>query len=313
MKTRSFFLCLLTVLLLSGMARQPGAAQTPNPIPFSAVKVSFYPEFNHPTMLVIYEIILDEGVPLPAELMVQVPLNVQSLEVYNRTKNGDLSLLNYEVSETGQWQDLQISSTSREVRLEYYDLNLIKEDNWRLFNYHWLSIHPVDSLSFTIRQPFSASSIQSEPPMDETFIGQDNSEYHTKELGAVQPGELKTLTIRYTRDVSDLASTALKIEPAGEIDENTPGRSASPMSVVWWLVAGAVALLLIVGLYYYWFQTNIAKQTERTVQGVGILNLEKQVIFCHECGMRSRPEDSYCSNCGTELRRPTQFTKTPKN
>jgi hypothetical protein len=312
MKTRPFFLCLLTVFLLSGIAWQPGAAQAPSPISFSSVAVRFYPEFNHPTMLVISEIMLEEDALLPAEVMIQIPLNVQSLEIYNRTKSGDLSPVDYEVSEIGQWQDIRISATTRDVRLEYYDLNLIKENSRRIFDYHWLSNHPVDSLSYTIRLPFGASALQSDPSMDETFIGQDNSEYQTKALGAVASGELKTLTIRYSRDVSDLASTANKVELAAEIDENTPGRSAPPMSVVWWLVAGAVALLLMVGLYYYWFQTNIAKQPERMVQGVGILNLEKQVVFCHECGMRSRPEDSYCSNCGTELRRPTRFIEIPR-
>lgn len=312
MKTRPLFLCLLTVLLLSGIVWHPGAAQAPNATPFSLVEVRFYPEFNRPTMLVIYEIMLEEDALLPAEVMIQIPLNVQSLEIYNRTKSGDLSPVDYEVSEIGQWQDIQITATTRDVRLEYYDLNLIKENSRRIFDYHWLSNHPVDSLSYTIRLPFGATTLQSDPSMDETFIGQDNSEYQTKALGAVGPGELKTLTIRYSRDLSDLASTANKVELAAEIDENTPGRSAPPMSVVWWLVAGAVALLLMVGLYYYWFQTIIAKQPERMVQGVGILNLEKQVVFCHECGMRSRPEDSYCSNCGTELRRPTGFTEIPR-
>jgi ribosomal protein L37E len=47
---------------------------------------------------------------------------------------------------------------------------------------------------------------------------------------------------------------------------------------------------------------NITRKTGRIVQGVGIMNPEKQAVFCHECGNRSKVGDHYCRNCGTELR-----------
>ena len=81
------------------------------------------------------------------------------------------------------------------------------------------------------------------------------------------------------------------------------------MSVAFWLLAVAFAMLIMVGLYYWWFRVNISHKGERVAQGIGITNPEKQAVFCHECGMRSKAGDSYCRNCGTELREPTDIEK----
>ncbi len=109
------------------------------------------------------------------------------------------------------------------------------------------------------------------------------------------------------RNIFTQTSPGLDVEAADPVDETTPGRSPSPLSVIMWLVTVAVAILILVGLYYWWFQVDLRDKRERFVQGAGIMNPEKQVVYCHECGKRSRIGDSYCSNCGTELRKPTRF------
>jgi hypothetical protein len=137
--------------------------------------------------------------------------------------------------------------------------------------------------------------------------GPGDATYYTQDVGTIPAGELFTLNLMYTKDTANLAYPVLEVEPAEPINNTTPGRTPSPMSVVLWLLTVAIAVLLLVSLYYWWFKANMMEKQEGMVQGVGILNPEKQAVYCHECGMRSRPADSYCSNCGTELRRP------PKN
>jgi len=311
MKKRIVFLFLCFFLILAGNAWLPAYAQTPTPATISSVEVSLYPEFNRPSMLVICEITLAADTPLPIELLIQIPLNTQSLKIYSISEEDDLLEVDYEVIEFGQWQDIRLVTSTQKVKLEYYDRNLIKEGDRRIFDFHWLSIHAVNSFSLSTWLPYGATILNSDPPLDQPLISQDQTEYQLKDFGSLQPGQLFTFTMMYTKNISDLGDSISKIMPAADITTLTPGRSPSPMRVVIWLLAGAVALLLIVGLYFYWFQRNIAKQPDRVVQGVGILNPEKQVVFCHECGMRSRPEDNYCSNCGTKLRRPTRMIDSP--
>jgi hypothetical protein len=123
------------------------------------------------------------------------------------------------------------------------------------------------------------------------------------EAGQVEAGEAYPVFFQYEKDPSNPAYSALNVYAAEEINDSTRGRTASPLSVVIWLAAVALAVTILVGLYYWWFRRRAADQPTLPVRGVGIDNPEKQAIFCHECGSRSRSGDTYCRNCGTELRR----------
>jgi len=302
----------LTIIILMAAFGQPVTAQTSGRIEIATLDVSLYPEFNRPSMLVMYSIELDENTPLPAEITLQIPIDAQSLSTTNLDEDDNVISLNTEAVDIGLWKDVHFTAITRNIQVEYYDPNLVKEGVRRTFEFEWLSIYPVNSLRITIRQPFGASNVHSEPSLDRRFTGAGNIEYYTKELGPIPAGNLFSLIMIYTKNPSNPAYPALVVEPAVTINEETPGKTPSPLSVVLWLLSFAVAVLIMVGLYYWWFHTTTVEEQERVVKGVGIMNPEKQVVFCHECGRRSSPGDSYCSNCGTELRRPKPFQKTPQ-
>ena len=286
---------------------QPAAAQSQSKLEFYAVNVSLYPEFNQPTMLVMIEIELAEGTPTPVELSLQIPLNTQLIAITNQGMENDLIPLEYEIDEINQFKEVTLTSTTSAIRLEYIDHNFFKQEDFRYFEFQWFSKYPVKTLSVTIRQPFGVNDIKTDPPLDEAVLEPDNNLYYTKDLGAVPGDESVSLTLFYRKDPGNVAYPSNKIDSTVPINEATPGRTPPPLSVIMWLVAVAVAVLVMVGIYYWWFRTNISGQRDRLVQGVGIMNPEKQVVYCHECGMRSRGGDSYCSNCGTELRRHARF------
>ena len=273
----------------------------------AAVDVSILPEFNRPSVLVVYEIMLPEDISLPIELIIQVPDDAQVLAVSNRAQDNSLSALENEVIPIGEWKDIQFTSRTRSIRIEYYDPNLVRNGNLREFRFNWLSIYPVDSLSLIVRQPFGAGDISSQPPLGERIEGDAQYNYYTLEQGPIASGEMFSLSFSYTKDTSNPDFPALAVRAIIPINEETAGRTPPLVSIFAWLVVFAAAMLILVGLYYIWFRTNVLQQRDRLVQGVGITNPEKQVIFCHECGMRSRLGDTYCSNCGTELRQPTAF------
>lgn len=257
-------------------------------------------------MLVVVDIELSTASPNPRMLTFQIPADSESLIVTQRITEGEQALLDYEVAEIGKWQDLRFSTDAQAIQIEYYDPNLVKEGDRRFFDYQWLSIYDVETLSLTVRQPFGAGEIQSDPPLGGGETGPDDANYYTHKVGSVPAGELFTLSLIYTKDTANLAYPALEVEPAAPVSDATAGRTPPPLSVITWLLTVAVAVLLLVSMYYWWFKSNVMKKQDRIVQGVGILNPEKQEVFCHECGMRSRPEDSYCCNCGTELRKTSE-------
>ncbi len=300
----------LFVVLIAGMLSlpwQPSLAQSFD-IELASVIVNLLPEQGRPSMLVIIEISLGENIEIPQELIFQVPVDADILSVASRAPEGRLILLEWETTAIGDWQDVKFSAVpSRTVRIEYYDPNLIKSEAAREFTYQWLSIYDVEQLSVIVRQPFGASDIVALPSLGQKLAGESGTFYYTLDQGKVEAGVPFMLNLTYVKDPGNLSYPALEVSPISPIDESTPGRTPDPIDVVYWLFAVAIAVLVMVGLYYWWFRVTITHRSGRVVQGVGIMNPEKQAVFCHECGNRSKVGDHYCRNCGTELRRLDVF------
>jgi len=307
-KSKRLLTLLVFLTLIAGLSAQPGYAQTQSDIQLESVSLQLLPEFNRPSVYVIYEINLNEAQPLPQELLIEVPAEAQILNVLNFTPQGRPVELPYEESQIGFWKDLRLSPMAYRVRIAFQDPNLVRQGNERQYDLQWLSIYPVTALSVTVRRPLGASEITSQPVLNALEDLLEGYQYYSAEFGTVPAGEMFTLTLSYTKDTG--AFPALPVAPAVPIDDAAQGRTPSPVSVILWLLLASVAIMIIVTLFHLWVRANLADKRARIVQGVGILNPEKQFYFCHECGMRSRLGDSYCCNCGTELRKPTPFDQS---
>lgn len=303
----------MSIILLIILSWQTSIVMAQSNAGLSSVEVSLFPEFNRPSMLVVFEIELDESNAVPKPMSFQIPKDAQLLAIYNREANNSVIQLEGEFELIGDWKSVQFTTTTHKIRIEYYDPNLIKQGNQRSFEFKWLSIYPVDEISVSLRQPLGASDVITEPNLGEKVAGSEGLDYYTADFGGVPAGSVFFLSLSYTKNTGNVAYPALEVEPALPINQEAAGRTPPPSSVVLWLLMVVVAVLIMVGLYYWWFRVNVLDKRERLVQGVGITNPEKQVIFCHECGMRSKPGDTFCSNCGTELRKPTQFERPPRH
>lgn len=307
MKPIKSVILIIILITLMGWFGQPGHSQTQPEINLDLVRIRLLPEYIHPTVLVIYEIFLDATTTLPQELTFEVPEAAEVLRVININAEDRPIELAYQESPIGLWKNLQFTATAHNIRIEYQDPNLARQGDQRTYEFRWLSPYPVSVLSVSIRQPLGASQIQSQPALRKLENPLDEFTDYFASFGVVPAGELFTLSFSYIKDPGDLSIPALPVEPASPINGNAPGRTPSPISVILWLLVASVAVIIVVGLYYWRFLINLSAERERVVQGVGIMNPEKQVFFCHECGMRSRAGDRYCNNCGTELRKISQF------
>ena len=305
-------LILVFLIILTGLIPVNGPVHGQTQIQFNRVDVSLLPEFNLPSVLVITEIQLGTETPLPDELNLQIPADSEILTISNLEADGHFSTLHIEEEVSGDWKNVIFSPTTATIRIEYYDPNLVRQGDQRAYEYRWLSSYPAESFSLSFRRPSGASDIISDPPMEKSLDDIAEYEFYAIDAGPIPAGEEFAVSISYLKSSGSPAYPPLEVEPAVPVNEATPGRAPSPMSVVMWLLTVAVAVLIMLVIYYGWFKANVINKNDRMVQGVGIMNPEKQVVFCHECGKRSRPGDAYCSNCGTELRKPTQVNRPPE-
>ncbi|MFN2302412.1 MAG: zinc ribbon domain-containing protein [Anaerolineales bacterium] len=286
---------LTTLWLINVSAQSEGQIQLEN------VKISLIPEFNHESIRVIFEISLQEGLPFPQELTLYIPADAQILNTVNFDQEGHSSDVEIEVANKEESKELHILTDTPTIQIEYDDPNLIKQGNLRTLAFQWKSDHPVTALSVSVRQPLGASEIYMDPPLFEKMMTNDGFRYYIADLGTIPAGEVRLLTLNYVKDISDPSFPALKVAAAAPVTSGTPGRTSSPTFVITWLLAFAALVLILVGAYYWWFRVNISNKYDRVMQDMGMINTKNQVLFCQECGNRSRPGDNYCSKCGTTL------------
>jgi hypothetical protein len=286
-------------MLFVSLAWLSGTAAAETPVTLDVVMVDFWPEMDQPGVTVFYEIRLADDIPLPQNLKIKIPTNVDLLSF----KNEDGKPLVWEVATRGQWQELKFTTTTAIFYLSFNDPGVVKQDNLRSYSFEWLSVYPVNELSFTLQVPYGAGKLISEPQMSRAETCSNNCSYFALNTGDVAADEPFPISFQYEKDLTNPNYAAQSVHGAEKIDDFTKGRTASPLSVVIWLAAVALAMTILVGLYYWWFRRRSVEHQTHPVRGVGIENPEKQAIFCHECGNRSRAGDTFCRNCGTELRR----------
>jgi hypothetical protein len=293
----------LLVFLILGFVWTPGSASAIQDVVFDSVMVDLWPEDEQPSVLVIYEIELAQSVTLPQVLTLQIPANAEIQTVASRDEEKHLVPLEWQASGTGELLDVQFTTQNPEIRLEYYDPTIIRQGANRSFTFRWTSLYPVNDLSIYIQQPYGAGELTTDPEMTQVATMASNCSYYMLEAGSVGAGIPYELTFQYNKNIANLAYPVLEVFAAAPITRSTAGRAASILSVVLGLMVIAMAVMLLVGLYYLRFR----KKKDLQVKGGGpdgvVINPDKRAVFCHECGSRSRAGDAYCRNCGTELRR----------
>lgn len=287
------------MILVASLVWPIGTAAAQNPVTLESVSVDLWPELDQPGVTIFIEIKLAENDSTSQSVRIHIPPSADVVSLKNDAGNP----LVWELTSEGQGQTLAFNTIGTITELTLYDPGVVKQDQYRSYSYEWRSANPVNALSFTLQVPYGAGQLVSEPQMTLADTCSQNCKYYALAVGEVEANEAVSLSFQYEKDLSNPAYSALSVRVAENIDDFTKGRTASPFSVVVWLAAVALAVTILVALYYWWFRRRSIEHHTRPVQGVGIDNPEKQAIFCHECGSRSRAGDTFCRNCGTELRR----------
>jgi hypothetical protein len=309
-----FLISSIMTLALSGFCWGSAHAQDTQSIHIDTLEIQLLPEYEEDSMLVIWKMALSEDTSLPRELMLKIPAEAEIRKLSLVNQNGDKLLINAEgeAIAIGDWQNIRLTTNSLEILVEYIDPNLIEEDNQRRYVFNWFSAYTVSSISIKAYQPTGISDIETHPPLAEAPSTAKPITQYSGVLGSVSANEYFSFSLSYTRGRDNPSYPKLNVVPAASIDETTTGRSASPLSVILWLLAVALSILIMVGSYSLWFRKNMLEKRDRTYYGVGIMNPEKQVTFCHECGMRSQAGDNYCRNCGTGFHQSSQMNRPPQ-
>lgn len=300
----------------TGGTNQGQAAQA---VTLQAVRVDVWPEYDQPSVLVIYNLTLASTVSLPASLSVRIPASAAKPAAVAMQDVAGLYNLNYTVAAAGDWVEVRFTTPVPEVRVEYYD-PLQKTGGTRNFTFRWPGDYAVENLTIKVQQPLGATGFTFRPDIGAGRADNDGLTYFTQVIGKVTAGTTFDLAMSYNK-TSDALTNPQQFTPAEAnqpVDANTPGRVKLFKGISMTrpqLILLGLGLLLIIGGVGWYYQTGARARmasgassaggrkrhvrAESAVEPVGGLH---EGAFCHQCGKKAGPGDVFCRACGTRLR-----------
>jgi hypothetical protein len=302
-KKLSVFLLSLVLLFV------PIATRAQQATTLSLVEVDLWPEFDRPTMLVIYHITLPAQTSLPVQMNLRIPAAVGVPNaVAAKQPDGSLVTVPYTQQADGDWSRLVFQATTKEVQVEYYDPGLQKSADQRHFEYTWPGDYAVDAFDIEVQQPTGATEMQFKPGTVSARQGDDGLKYYRMDVGALTLGQQFQITVDYKKSTDELSASSVPVEPSGPLNDPNSG-IASMTSILPWFLGGVGLLLIVGGGVWYWQSGRQKVSPERELhrrnkpaESVAANVADASNVYCHQCGKRASAGDRFCRACGTELR-----------
>jgi hypothetical protein len=296
-------------ILLILMLLVPAAVRAQSTITLASVEVDLWPEYDRPTMLVIYHLFLNSDTQLPATMTLRIPSSAgDPYNVAVREADGQLYNAAFTRTVLGNWSLVTVTATATELQFEYYDPDLVKNGASRSFVYEWQGDYAVKAMTIQAQQPVGASQMKTTPSLGSGFSGEGGLTYYTAMVGAVPAGTKFKLSLEYQKNDDTLSAPSLEVQPSAPISSTTPGRTPSPNIILAWLLGGLGVLLLVGGGIWYWRAgwpaPNTQLRRKHAPRADKLAESEADdAVYCHQCGRRASPGDIFCRACGTKLRR----------
>ncbi len=311
---------LVLVLALAGIFHSVSAASASlaqSAVTLDTVHIDIWPEYDRPSVLVMYNIALSSQVKLPASLSIRIPSGAgDPSAVATRDVNG-LYNLQYQTTTEGDWTRISFTTSMPEVRIEYYDPALGRKANQRNYSFVWAGDYQVENLTVQVQQPIQATNLTSTPDLGSGRIAEDGLTYFTLLAGKYDAGSQFKLDFSYQKpdDTLSYPDSGQTVQPVQAVDETTQGR-VTLNDILPWILGGLGILLISVGIWWYWLTGRQAepsvhhshKPSRRSTNGTSLTdpqakqNGKQDGAYCHQCGKRAAAGDVFCRACGTRLK-----------
>jgi hypothetical protein len=300
---KRLLLAVILSLLIISASTQVNAQSD---ITIDKMQVRIWPEYDQPSVLVINNIFLSGEVNLPVSLNFLIPAAAGAPHsVAVRELDGQLYLLEYEMTSVGEWNQLTFTTPYPEIWIEYYDPSLTVEDDQRSFEFRWVGDYLINDLQIEVQRPLTATNMTFKESMGEPQIGNDGLTYFFSNVGELKANTNVSLHIEYTKSDDTLSSSvAAPVQPVTPLNIDDSIGKTSFVQILPFIVAGIGLIMLIFGVFWYMNKnketTTKPRQRHTAVKRTSIQ--EGEAIFCHRCGRRADPGDVFCRACGTKLK-----------
>ncbi|MBI5352196.1 MAG: zinc ribbon domain-containing protein [Chloroflexi bacterium] len=291
---------LFLIILIGALFVLPTMASAQGSVTLSSVNVQLWPEYDQPSMLVLIDIELPATTLLPVKLTFHIPSDANLVAVATSASDGTLLNALFEGPTPADGaQAFTVTMDSAKAHFEYYQPLKINGKN-RNYSYLWNGDYAVKAFGIRVLEPVDTTSLSTAPLLGAAVEG-DGVKYYPSHAIELASGEQFTLDLQYVKTSSALVQPE-GVQPSAPVDENTPGRISLNNSLPW-IIGGIGAVLVVVGLAYYWQSTRSSSKKIRRRVRVSKESVEdSEATYCPQCGTRAKSNDRFCRVCGGRIR-----------
>jgi hypothetical protein len=308
------FLLLVNIFLCAAAPAQT----TDSGLQISSMEIDIWPEYDQPSVLVIYRISFDSLTNFPSTVNFTIPASAGNpSSVAMKDVDGLLYDLEYSVTPDGSWNRIRFITSSPDIQIEFYDPYIESAPDLRTYSYRWISDYAINDLKLVVQQPRFVSNIDISPDYGTGKINPDDHlKYFTLDLGSLKRGAYVNTGISYIKSDDSLSASTQPVKAVDTIQqesgvtvklknlvdaiwENTTLTTAAVLILISFALIVLVALLALQKRDLKDPDANPPRenmQKKRTVNAS-----EVREVYCHVCGKRARPGDLYCRTCGSKL------------
>ena len=300
-----FSCALLLATLFSSVWFAPAVAQ--DRVIMENVQVDIWPEYDQPSLLVIYHISLSSQTSLPAALEIRIPANVGRPYAVAMQDPAGLYNLDYEISAAGEWIVISFTTPVPDLRIEYYDPQLDLSSQERGFTFSWPGDYQVENLSLQVQQPPTATNMVFKPTLGSGRVSDDGLTYFYYLVGPTDAGATFDLSVSYNKSDDQLTSASQfqAVQPQEPVNASTNGQITLDQ-VLPWALGGLSLVLILAGGIWYWRTGRVSQPVSPRYRHARKAPPAEETssgsIFCHQCGKKAGKGDIFCRSCGTKLK-----------
>jgi hypothetical protein len=290
---------LLLCTLFALLAPLPLVAQSTTP-ELDSLAIEIWPDYDQPSVLVLLTGIFPPGTAVPVTFTIPLPEDADVHAVAHITAQGTLTDQDIEYSISGD--ELTLTSPNPNFRVEFY-MPYNAAGLEREFAYTWEGETAVNNITTVVQQPLAAASMSTTPGATTTSTGSNDLTYHNLPVQSLAAGESFTVSAAYTMNSDSLTADLLQSTAVTTQPSPTSNTAPANNTLNWPLLLAALGFVLIV-FAVVWQVLVRPKSSSRPRKPQKVHTASgTEAKYCHHCGIKLQPNDKFCRECGTAVKK----------
>ncbi len=262
----------------------------------SNLSISVWPEYDDPSVLVIYDGEFADKEGYPREVGFLIPSGAKvNATAYGDAKGEFYNTDPWKTQDAGNgWTRVLFTLPKPGFHVEFY-YNPLQGATDKTMVFAYNSAQIADQVQLEIQQPLKAINFKTDPvAVLQTTRGHE-FKYHVFQFSNVTAGQILRVQVSYTKTDPNPSVTSISVP-----SDSTLNAASNPSSnLILPVGIGAAGLALGALGFFAW---RARREGNEAVPQRRVRNRKKQqgaAAFCHECGNALGSNDVFCSQCGT--------------